>query len=254
MAGAQRRRPVAQPRRVMADLVGLQARAPGLVVGDPVLHPVAQAPDHGLHVIAEGLRRLARRPAARLLQPLRQVPVEERGVGDDAGVEEGVHEAAVEVEALRVHGAAALGQDPRPGDGEAIGLEAELLHEGDVVAPAVIVVAGHVADGAVPDPARACGRTGPRWTRRVRPRWPLPRSGRRRWRRPRRTRRGKRSLAGLSKSIARECDPAARSFSNGSVWSALSSVNVKRRPRSMTALSEPDSAFRNSRASRPAFA
>ena len=137
----------------MADLVRLQARAPGLVVGDPVLHAVAQAADHGLHVIAEGLRRLARRPAARLLQPLRKVPVEQRGVGDDARVEQGVHQAAVEVEALRVHGAASLGQDPRPGDGEAIGLEAELLHEGDVVAPEVIVIAGHVADGAVPDPA-----------------------------------------------------------------------------------------------------
>jgi hypothetical protein len=154
VAGPQRRRPVAQPGRVVADLVRLQARAPGLVVGDPVLHAIAQVLDHHLHVFAERVRRRPRGPAARFLQALREVPVEEGRVGDDARFQQGVHQPAVEVEALLVHGAAPFGQDARPGDREAIGLEAELLHEGDVFAPPVIVVAGHVARGPVADPAR----------------------------------------------------------------------------------------------------
>ena len=64
-----------------------------------------------------------------------------------------VHEAVVEVEAGLVHLAASLGQNPRPGDGEAEGARAELAHQGDVLGVAVVEVARHFAGLAVADVA-----------------------------------------------------------------------------------------------------
>src|SRR5690606_5779352 len=43
----------------------------------------------------------------------------------------------------------------RPGDGEAVGLQAGVAHEGDVLGPAVVVVAGDVAGAAALDRAGA---------------------------------------------------------------------------------------------------
>ncbi len=63
--------------------------------------------------------------------------------------EELVDEAVVEVEALGVGCAGALREDARPGDGEAVGLEAEGLHESDVFFVAVVVIVGDVAGVAV---------------------------------------------------------------------------------------------------------
>ena len=161
MAGGQGRGPVGEAGRVLADLVRLQAGAPRLVLGDPVPHPVAEPGRHRVRVLHEGPRRVAPRPAALVLEALRQVPMEERRVGDDAGVEQAVHQTAVEVEPARVHAAAALGQHARPRDREAVRLEPQVLHERDVLAPAAVVVAGDVAGGAALDPARRPGEAVP---------------------------------------------------------------------------------------------
>jgi hypothetical protein len=97
------------------------------------------------------------RPASRVLERLRQVPVVERDVGCDPPRAQLVHEAVVEVEPRRVHGARAVGDDARPGHGEPVGVEAELRHQGDVLAVPVVVVAGHVA---VVTPRHPAGRMG----------------------------------------------------------------------------------------------
>ena len=100
-------------------------------------------------------------PAAAILLRLRHVPVIQRGKGYDARLKQSIDEAAVEVQPCLVDFARPIGQDARPGDREAVGLEADRLHQGDVVGPAVIVVAGDVAVGAVDDLAGRVGKAIP---------------------------------------------------------------------------------------------
>ena len=76
-------------------------------------------------VVGEALGGVARRPAAGVLEHLGQVPVVERDDRLDAGCEELVDEASVEVQARLVDGARARRQDARPGDAEAIGRQAQ---------------------------------------------------------------------------------------------------------------------------------
>src|SRR5690606_4835567 len=106
-----------------------------------------------LRVVGETPGGVAVRPAARVLERLRQVPVVERREGADAGLEQGVGEPAVVVEPLRIRGAAPGRLDARPGDREAVAGESHLLLERDVLGPAVIGVAGAIAGVAVLDPA-----------------------------------------------------------------------------------------------------
>ena len=120
----------------------------------------------------------------RVLQRLGQVPVVERGPGLDAVLQERVDQAAVEVEAALVDRPGAGRLDPRPGDGEAVGAQAEVGHQRDVVAVAVVVVGGDGAGVAVVGWRRGWPRRCPRWTARGRPRRPRPRSGSSRSRRP----------------------------------------------------------------------
>ncbi len=75
--------------------------------------------------------------------------MEERAVGLDAGVEQRVDELVVEVDALLVRLAGAVGEDARPGDGEAEGLQTHALHHLDVLRVAVVEVVGDVAGVAV---------------------------------------------------------------------------------------------------------
>ena len=99
---------------------------PRLVVRDPVPDPVAEPRDDDLGVFRERLDGLARRPAALVLERLREVPVVQRHERLDAVREQVVDEPVVEVEARLVHAPAALGQDARPRDREAERAEAEL--------------------------------------------------------------------------------------------------------------------------------
>ena len=151
VAGEEPRLPVAEARRVAADLVSEEARAPRLVVRDPVLHAIAEAFPHHLRVLGEGLGGRARRPAPFVLERLGEIPVVERDVRLDPRFEEGVDERRVEVETAGVHLAAAGRQDARPRDGEAVRLDTEALHERDVVAEAMVVIAGARAARAVLD-------------------------------------------------------------------------------------------------------
>jgi len=77
-----------------------------------------------------------------------QVPVIERDPRRDAVGQEGVDEAVVEGDAGLVDRAAALRDDAAPRDGEAIGLEAHRLHQGNILVEPMVMVARHV--GRVP--------------------------------------------------------------------------------------------------------
>src|SRR3954463_10404724 len=107
---------------------------PGAFVdGEEMLHAVAQARRDIGGVIREGLRRIARGPAAEaVLQRLRQVPMIQRRKRRDAVRERLVDKAVVEIEPFGIWRAGAFREDARPCNRESIGLYAERLHQLDI--------------------------------------------------------------------------------------------------------------------------
>src|SRR5205807_10070295 len=89
---------IALARGVNANLVAEERAAPRLVQSDPGAYPIAQAPADGLGVVSEGVGGVRRRPAARVLERLGQVPVIQGRPGLDAGLEQPVDELLVPVE------------------------------------------------------------------------------------------------------------------------------------------------------------
>ena len=148
--GRERVRVGRAARRVVAPAVADPRDDPRLVVRDPVPDAVAEPSCDGLDVLRERVDGVADGPAARVLERLRRVPVEERHVRRDAVAEQLVDQPVVEVEARCVDAPRARRDDARPGDREAERVEAELAHQRDVVAVAVVEVARDRAGVAVP--------------------------------------------------------------------------------------------------------
>src|SRR5262245_15897441 len=69
----------------------------------------------------------------------------QRGERLDAGGLQLVDQAAVEVEALRVGPTRAFREDARPGDGEPIRVDADVLHQRNVFLVPVVMIVGDVA-------------------------------------------------------------------------------------------------------------
>src|SRR6185503_19917782 len=67
----------------------------------------------------------------------------------DPALTETLDQAAVEIEPALVGRSAAVGLDPGPGDREAVGAQAERGDQVEILAPAVVVLAGRVAGVAV---------------------------------------------------------------------------------------------------------
>jgi hypothetical protein len=156
--GGERGHVVGAAGRVHAAGVAEVGRAPRLVHREEAADPVAERVRHDGGELAEPLGGRPARPAARVLEGLRQVPVVERDRGFDARGEQRVDQVGVEGEARRVDRPQLLGgdvrRDPRPRHRESVGGEPEVGHEGDVLAEAVVVVHGHVAGVVARDPAR----------------------------------------------------------------------------------------------------
>ena len=148
---------VLHPGGVDAGGVAEEGRAPGLVQGRPVGHPVAQRPVDGGRVVGEAAGGLAAGPAAPVLERLGQVPVVQGDPGLDAMLQEAVGQPPVEVEALGVDRPPPLGLDPGPGDREPVGAQPEVGHEGRVLPVPVVVVGRHLAGVPPGDPPRHPG-------------------------------------------------------------------------------------------------
>ena len=164
VGGVRRRRGSVPARCVLARGVPEERRAPRLVEGGPVPDPVAERVVHDARRTRRTGSRVPGRPAAGVLERLRQIPVVQREPGRDAGLEQLVHQASVEVQPGRVGRAGARRAGPAarpPRTGTRSGRARPSAH---VVAVAVVVVAGDVAGVAVERPARARGRTCPRST------------------------------------------------------------------------------------------
>ena len=143
---------------VHAGGVAEKRHAPRLVDRDPAAHPVAERVVDERGVLGQAVGGLALRPAARVLEHLRQVPVVQRRPRLDAAFQQPVDEAVVERDAARVERAAAGGLHPWPGDREAVGVDAQPLQQVEVLARAVVVVARDVAAVSLDDAAVAAER------------------------------------------------------------------------------------------------
>src|SRR3954447_5952805 len=126
--------------RVLPPCVADPGDDPRLVVRRPVRDAIAEPRGDDVGVLDERLCCRAVRPAARVLERLRGVPVEERRERGNPRGEQVVDEPVVEVETGLVHPAAAFRENARPGDREAERVEPELAHELDVLRIAVVEV------------------------------------------------------------------------------------------------------------------
>ncbi len=145
MTGVRRRLGVVQARGVQAAAMPQVSCAPGLVQCHPPRHAVAQSPRDHLRVVREGVGCRAVTPATALLQRQRQIPVKQGGQGRNPVGEQRVHQSIIEVQPALVDGAGAFGDDARPRDGEAIGVQAQLGHQRHVLVHAPIVIGRHEA-------------------------------------------------------------------------------------------------------------
>ena len=136
-------------RRVDTVAVAQLGHALGLVEGhvgfDPALEPLRNDPG----VAAEGGHNVPVQPAALVLQGTGQVPVVQGDHGFNAVCDQLLHQVVVELQALFVDLPVAVGDDPGPADGEAVGLDIVGLHQGHILPEPVVAVAGHVAGIAV---------------------------------------------------------------------------------------------------------
>ena len=148
---------VLHARGVDAGGVAEEGRAPRLVQGRPVGHPVRQRPVDRGRVVDEAVDHLAAGPAPGVLERLGEVPVVQGDPGLDAALQQAVGQPPVEVEALGVDGPAAAGLDPRPGHREPVGPQPEVGHEGRVLPVPVVVVGRHRARVPAGHPTRGGG-------------------------------------------------------------------------------------------------
>ena len=141
MGGPQGGRPVRDARRLRPVGVAQERRHPWLVVRDPVGHEIPEVVEENRRILGEPVDDVARRPAALVLERLGQVPVVQRRQRPDPSLEHALDERPVEVEAALIRRPTSGRLDPRPRDREAVALEAERLHQVEILAPAVVVLA-----------------------------------------------------------------------------------------------------------------
>ena len=127
----------------------------------PVLDPVAKARREQRGIVGEPLHDLRVGEPPAILECQGQVPVEQVDQWLDASLEEAVDEAPIEVEPGLIDAAGPQGQDARPADAEAVGPDAGLGHQPDVIPVAMVVVAGDVTGGAIGDRHRLAGELVP---------------------------------------------------------------------------------------------
>ncbi len=122
-----------------------------LVHREEVRDPVAELLGDEPGVVRERLGGVSGSPPSTVLQRLWQVPVVQRRERLDPRREQLVDQAAVEVDAGRVRLADAVREDPWPGDREPVRIDAQLSHERDILAIAMVVIVRDVPGITVAD-------------------------------------------------------------------------------------------------------
>ena len=119
-----------------------------LVDGEPVFYPVSVRPEQERGVVDIVVDAAPVQPSAVLVyQSLRILEVIDGDDRNDIRRDQLVNELIVEIDALLIYLAVSLGEYAGPCYGEAVGLEAHLLHQGYVFPEPVIVVAGDLIVG-----------------------------------------------------------------------------------------------------------
>jgi hypothetical protein len=152
---------IAVPGSERAVQIPAVGHDPRFVERRPHWNTIAECAEHDASVVGEPVGDIAVEPAAAIVQCLGQIPMIERGVRRYAGLEQTVHELAIEVEAALIHGAGARWQDATPRDAEPVGIEPQFAHQRDVATPSTVVIAGHVARVTVRREARRSGESVP---------------------------------------------------------------------------------------------
>ena len=116
-----------------------------LVERGEAAYSVAVAPRDQCGVVAIPADDIATEPPALILERLRQIPMIETEPWLDTSLEKAVDQTIVKGKSGLVRGSAPLGQHARPRDREAIGLDAKLTHQRNVLGIAMVVVTGKVA-------------------------------------------------------------------------------------------------------------
>ena len=142
---------IGAPGRVRSEQISQCGENPGLVEDHPRLHAIAQRAHHDVGIVGETLRGIAVRPAARIFERLRQIPVIEGREWPNLRFQETVDETAVKIKSLRIRSPRSCSLNPRPRDREAIALHAQAAHDIQVFAIAMVVIAGNVPIVAVLD-------------------------------------------------------------------------------------------------------
>ena len=140
-----RRLRISQTGGMDAHPVPQIGRAEGLIDGNPALHPISQVPGHHIGILGKSQRGRAAEPAAAIVLDPRQIPVIQRERWLDVVFEQLIDQPIVERQPLRIGGAGALGNDPRPGHREPVRADAQLGHERHILAHPVVVIGGDVA-------------------------------------------------------------------------------------------------------------
>jgi hypothetical protein len=152
---------IAMARSERAVEIAAIGHDPWLVERCPHGHAITERAVHHRRIVGKPVRAVAVQPSTTVIERRGQIPVVERHVRRDAIFEQRIDQSPIEVEAAFVHGATTSRQHATPRDAEAIRVEAELTHQGDVVAIPSIVIAGDIASLTV--------RGAPRRTREAMP-------------------------------------------------------------------------------------
>ena len=133
----------------------------GLVKGHVMGDAVGEGFHHQAGIVAEPIHALFVHPAALMEQGGGKIPVVQSDVGRDAVGQQAVKEPVVKVDPPLVDGALSVGQEAGPGDGHAVGRNAQALEDGHILLITVVLVAGHLAGVAGIHLARPLGKIVP---------------------------------------------------------------------------------------------
>ena len=150
-----------EARGMLAVLVAQLNDDGRFIMGDPTIDQIAELAETDPGIVFEIMDDAPFQPSALVLEGLGQVPVVQGDRRFDAGGMQGFQQAAIKGHTSLVDGTGALRQDARPGDGEAVGLESQLLHDFNIFLEVMIVIAGLMGGIAIGDLARLGAKTVP---------------------------------------------------------------------------------------------
>src|ERR1700677_312106 len=127
----------------LADLIAQIGEAHELVGRHEMTHAIRESARDECGIVGKGLRSVAGLPSAR--KRLRQVPVKQGDVRLDAVLEQLIDQSLIVGEPGLIRLAAALGKNTRPGQGEAIGLRAQILEQFYVFLVELVRIPGDIA-------------------------------------------------------------------------------------------------------------